>query len=280
MEQVRITDTRSPDAMLVFDLDGVVTDLETGNFNPEVLDAIADDLAKGLPVAFISGRPLEWADEHVVDKLASKCGPDELSRLLVVAEKGGVTAFIEDGERKVSVDGEALPPPAFSNEAKDMLSEDRGGWSFADTMFWDEAKRTMATIEKKPGISQSDFAAARSQMVPYLRAIVESHGMDDFIIDTTTIGTDIEHVTASKRKGAQAVLKWLERHGIKPQAFDVFGDSPSDGAMAEVFGETADTKFIYVGDPAKLGEVAVKPYATIVTGGGYDTDAAKYLKNV
>ena len=52
--------TKRPELMLVLDLDGVVTDPVSGEVSGDMLDAIAADLKRGVPVAFNTGRSLKW----------------------------------------------------------------------------------------------------------------------------------------------------------------------------------------------------------------------------
>jgi hydroxymethylpyrimidine pyrophosphatase-like HAD family hydrolase len=267
--------------MLVFDLDGVVTDLETREPSRKVLQIIAADLKQGLPVAFISGRTLGWMNEHVLPVLTEICTTDKMSNLLVVAEKGGVTSFTENGQPHTQVDKKLSPPETFKREAKALLHKDRGGWSLGDTMFWDEGKQTMVTIEKVPSVSLSDFAIARDILVEDLQGLLNRHSLNEFKVDATSIGTDVEHITAGKKKGAQDVLDWLKRHDVKPVSFHVFGDSPSDSAMAETFGAHGNqTTFIFVGDPSTFSPAGQEPYTSVITGGGYSGDAAAYLRNL
>jgi hypothetical protein len=58
--------------MLVLDLDGVVTDPETGAVSGEVLKAVSTDLKRGVPVAFNTGRSLWLGDGHAYDRLVER----------------------------------------------------------------------------------------------------------------------------------------------------------------------------------------------------------------
>ncbi len=88
--------------MLVFDLDGVVADLEAHNPNREALKIIAADLKKGLPVAFITGRALRWVQDKILPELEKACDDAEMSNLLIVTEKGAITTTREAQRTKNS----------------------------------------------------------------------------------------------------------------------------------------------------------------------------------
>lgn len=267
--------------MLVFDLDGVVTDLEAHSPNHGVLKIIAKDLKEGLPVAFITGRALIWVQDKILPELEKACDDDaKMSSLLIVTEKGAITTTRENGELKTRLDKRLALPQAFRNDAKELLDKDRGGHALNELMFWDETKRIIVSIEKRTDVPWDKFNDARSVLAEELRALLSKHGLSEFRVDATTIATDVEHVSAGKHKGAQDVLDWLRKQDSEPLSFVVFGDSASDSAIAETFGDQGvDTTFVFVGDPAGFKPDADKPYKTIITGGGYDADTAKYLRS-
>ncbi len=268
---------KTPAAMLVLDLDGVVTDPKSSAVSRLVLVAVVADLKRGVSVAFNTGRALDWVEQNIFPRLTEQCPADELSRLLVVAEKGGVLGFAEEGRLRVELDLSLAPPADFRQAAQNLLDHDQGGWRLSETMFWDAAKQTMISVERRPEVSLNDFHKARETLVTQFEDLIATHRLRHFKIDPTTIATDIEHERAGKHLGAEHVLTWLKQEGIAPQSFTAIGDSPSDAAMAEVFIKSAPTTFVYVGDPAKFKQRPKSPYKTVITGGGYSRDTARYL---
>ncbi len=155
------------------------------------------------------------------------------------------------------------------------------GHALNELMFWDETKHIIVSIEKRTDVSWGKFNDARSVLVEELKSLLSKHGLNDFKVDATTLATDVEHMSAGKHKGAQDVLDWLRKKDSEPLSFVVFGDSASDSAIAETFGaQEVDTTFVFVGNPAGFKPGANKSYKTIITGGGYDADTAKYLRGM
>lgn len=263
----------------VFDLDGVITDPETSKVNEEVLKRIASDLKQQRAVAFNTGRPYEWVTEHVIPGLRAYSSPEELERLLVVAEMGGVLGTFQNGELCITLDQTLSLPGAFIEDIERLLDKQiADGERYADYVTWDGLKKTMGTIVKWEHVRLADFNRIRPLLATDLEKLMEQHQLTDFIIGQTTIATDIQHKTAGKHKGAQQVLAWLQEKQLQPQAFYAFGDSISDKAMAEEFAATgAKTIFVFVGAPAHAKEVTGTAYETVITNGRHDIDVAEYL---
>lgn len=269
----------APESMYVFDVDGVITNPFTRQVNAETVGVISRNLRAGIPVALVTGRALRWVGERVVELLTVNTGDEVMANLLVVAEKGPVRSFNEEGSSRVETDEHLTLPAAFKAEARELLEADRGGWSFNDTMFWDEDKQVMASIEHRPSAPMETFSSQQELLATELRSLLATHDLGDFTVDTTVIATDVEHRDASKAYGAAAVLHWLGRKGIAPKTFTVFGDSNSDSRVAQVFGEhSTPTTFVFVGNPVELTVTGQEPYRTIITGGGFDRDVARYLQ--
>jgi hypothetical protein len=192
-----------------------------------------------------------------------------------------VLASFHDGRPSLHLDAKLSPPEPFKRAAKALLGRDQGGWKLSDTMFWDGAKQTMISIERTPAVPLAEFARARQTLVAALQRLIDQHHLAEFKIDATIIATDVEHLQAGKHKGAQHILGWLQHRALAPHRFITFGDSPSDRAMAQTFGDQGTpTTFVYVGDPQSLHLTGREPYTTTITGGGYSRDTADYLRDL
>lgn len=269
--------------MFIFDLDGVVTNPETGTVNADILSHIAKDLTQQYVVALNTGRPYEWAQEHILEKLENQVSPADLENLLLVAEMGGVIGRYRHGKLHVELDQTLSLSGSFVEDVVRMLDEQRTtGERFSDYMWWDGLKKTMGSLVKWDHVSVETFNRIRPLLATNLEALLRTHGLDDFVLGQTTIATDIQHKTAGKHKGAQQIKAWLDEQNISPQTFYTFGDSVSDKAMAEEFATStnAQTVFVFVGDPRHEDEVKGQHYTTTITGGGYDKDTATYLASV
>ena len=261
--------------MLVLDLDGVVTDPHSGAVNSSVLAVVIADLKRGVPVAFNTGRTLDWVEGNILPVLSAACLPRELELLCVVGEKGGVIGRIERGSLLFALDASLNPPADFKHAVRELVEDPAGPYAFA--MFWDALKRTMISIERRPEVSVAEFQAVRKPLIDDLQRLLTEYNLPHFKIDPTVVATDIQHEAAGKHLGAEHILIWLEKQGIAPSTFTAVGDSPSDAAMAEVFAAVAPTIFVFVGDPATYHKPDSANYTAVITGGGYAADTATYL---
>ncbi len=114
-------------------------------------------------------------------------------------------------------------------------------------MFWDDTKRTMATIEKEPAASLNEFKEQQTHLSELLHENLKDH---DVRIDATTIATDVESSKAGKHAGAELIYDWVAQHtSVTSDIFTCFGDSPSDYEMARYFAQqNATTTFVFVGE--------------------------------
>ena len=120
-------------------------------------------LKTGVPIAFITGRSGDFIRHQVVTPLCDAGLGEALeqhgARMFGVFEKGGAWAPITgDGMGEVTVDETV----AFTPEAVDAvrsLVRDR----FADTMFFDETKRAMISVEQRTDVDAETYAEAQSR---------------------------------------------------------------------------------------------------------------------
>lgn len=222
----------------VFDLDGVITDPRTSTVDDEVVMQIRQLLETGL-VAVNTGRSFAWVEQQFVAQLG---GDDSVvSRLICVCEKGGESATWQSGCWVLKSSEFALDTAVYE-QARAVFEQHRTDFT---TMFWDETKRTMATIEKYPSADLSQFHIEQRQFVDALRHALTGA---DVRIDSTTIAIDIESIQAGKHAGAAVIRDWVERQKIGHiDHYVSFGDSVGDYEMARYFAEHAQSRFIYVG---------------------------------
>lgn len=277
------TTQRQVDTMLVFDLDGVVTDPTSGNnkIDLRVLEIVAEDLNQRIPVAFNTGRGMDWVEENVLPNLQN-VSPKAFSLLVMVGEKGGVLSRYDHNSWHHEVDTELALPRDFQDAVKALLIEAQPeGFSFSDYMHWDESKKTMGSIEKLQGISLETFSSVQHALNDQLKQLITEFELQNFILDSGIIATDIQHVSAGKHKGAHKILNWLESKKLSAEAFETFGDSPSDAEMAETLSETGKpTAFVYVGERSRYEPSPGALYKVHVCNGRYSADTFAYLQQL
>ena len=215
------------------------------------IDSILDDLltlaAAGIPIAFITGRSDAFMREQVVARLVAG-GLDARAHVFAVFEKGGCWAPVTPlrlGELEVD---HTLAIPAAVRDAVEGLARER----YADTMFVDEAKHVMISLEASVDVTPVEYQAAQSQYQDEVYALMcglelgvrygdrehpDADGDVPWRIDPTIISTDVESVKLDKDRGADRALDWFAARGITAERWWSAGDSRSDYLMADAVHE-------------------------------------------
>ncbi|WP_349864909.1 hypothetical protein [Leifsonia sp. WHRI 6310E] len=277
---------------LLFDVDGPLASPVTRTIN---VRSIVTDLvaiaAAGVPIAFITGRSGDFIRHQVVAPLLDAGLGDALeqqgARMFGVFEKGGAWAAITaDGMGEVTVDESV----AFSPEAVDgirSLVRER----FADTMFFDETKRAMISVEQRTDVesdvykeAQPRFEDAAYDLLTGMgiglrhgeRSTPGADGTVPFRIDPTIISTDIESVLLDKDRGAQRAFEYFAERGPLPRRWRSVGDSRSDYKMAD-YVHDAGFEVAHV-DVRPADGILDRPYEVITIGDAIHDDAgAEFL---
>ncbi len=91
------------------------------------------------------------------------------------------------------------------------------------------------------------------------------------------MGTNILHEGMSKASGTAKVLDWLNKHGIKPELFSVFGDSTSDLDIGkELLRQNLNFRFVFVGE--KVPDNV--PFEVIQPSEKFDKGTLEYLNSL
>ncbi|AYG03243.1 hypothetical protein [Gryllotalpicola protaetiae] len=282
-----------PDLGLLLDVDGPIASPVTRSI---AIPSIADDLVTlvgaGVPVAFITGRSSEFIEQQVVQKLLAHGLADALqrpgARMFGVFEKGGAWAAITPGGMApVTVDESVAPSDSLISDIR-MLVRDR----FADTMFFDETKRAMISVEQNHEVEASVYLKAQSHFDRAAFDVLVDHGIGvyhrervapdvngsvTFRLDSTIISTDIESVLLDKDRGAQRALEYFAAAGELPHRWRSVGDSRSDYKMADfLHGSGYETAHV---DVRPSDGVLEKPYPVITEGAAvHDEAGAIFLR--
>lgn len=215
----------------LFDVDGVITNPSTKQVeHPEILDFIAERLAKGEYVALVTGRGLQWAMKRVAQPLENKL-PDKklLDTFFMSGEFGGASTTWQNGLPQHLVDSSISVPQEIIDEAKSLVER-----SYSDTNFYDTEKETMISIEMHDGMNIDTFKKAQAQLVPELQGLLLKHQLNDrFEVHVDRIATNIRAKGANKHHAAKQVVAWAESRNLKPDMYFAFGDSHSDTEIAE-----------------------------------------------
>lgn len=257
-----------------------------------VIQSITDDLVTlaglGIPIAFITGRSDTFMREHVVAPLM-KAGLPEGIRMFGVCEKGGVWFPITSaGIGDITIDTDLALPDDFTAEFR-ALAETR----FADTMFFDDTKHAMISLEQNLDASPEAYQEAQSHvnqeafdlLVEYglgarydALEMPDASGLINFRVDSTIISTDVESVLFNKDRGAARAFEYFRSNGELPTLWRSVGDSRSDYLMADyVHGEGFDVAHV---DVRPSDGVLDRPYRVITEGDLiHDEAGAAFLRH-
>lgn len=266
--------TASPLGLLL-DVDGPIASPITRTIaTPSILTDLTVLAGANVPIAFITGRSATFIREQVVTPLLRE-GLPATFRMYGVCEKGAVWFAIgADGMGEVMVDESVALPQAVVDELRTLVHDD-----FDDTMFFDETKQAMVSVEQRTDVDNDAYKSRQPAFNQAAFAVLERHGLGvrfedqvtpdsvgdvPFRLDATIISTDIESVTLDKNHAAERALAFFAEVGPLPHLWRSVGDSRSDYRMADHLHDAGyDVAHV---DVRPLDGILERPYPVIVMG--------------
>lgn len=281
--------TTVPPLGLLLDVDGPISSpVERRIAIPSIVEDLVTLAGLGVPIAFITGRSDAFMREQVVAPLV-RAGLQEGVRLFGVSEKGGAWFPItSSGMGEVTIDRELAPPEDYTAELRE-LAELR----FGDTMFFDDTKHTMISLEQSRDVGHDEYLLAQGQvnqaafdlLVEYGlgaryggQEFPDAQGRVTFRVDPTIISTDVESVLLDKDRGAARALDHFRGDGELPTLWRTVGDSRSDYLMADqLHAEGFDVAHV---DVRPSDGVLDRPYRVLTEGDLiHDEAGAAFLRH-
>jgi hypothetical protein len=267
-------ETASPLGLLL-DVDGPIASPDTRTIStPSIITDLLLLAGANVPIGFITGRSAQFISEQVVTPLVA-AGLPERMRMYGVCEKGAVWFPITAaGMGDVVVDTSVALPEAVAGRIRDLVATD-----YADTMFFDETKLAMVSVEQRTDVDRAAYQPAQVSFEEAAYAILIDHGLGvrfgdrvspdatgavPFRIDTTIISTDIESVDLDKDHAAERALAFFAEGGPLPRLWRSVGDSRSDYKMADHL-HAAGYDVAHV-DVRPADGILDRPYRVIVEG--------------
>jgi len=267
-------ETTSPLGLLL-DVDGPIASPDTRTIStPSIITDLILLAGGNVPIGFITGRSAQFIREQVVTPLVA-AGLPERMRMYGVCEKGAVWFPITAaGMGEVVVDASVALPDVVAGRIRDLVATD-----YADTMFFDETKLAMISVEQRTDVDRAAYHVAQASFERAAYAIMIEHGLGvrfgdevspdaagavPFRIDTTIISTDIESVDLDKDHAAKRALAFFAAGGPLPRLWRSVGDSRSDYKMADHL-HAAGFDVAHV-DVRPADGILDKPYPVIVEG--------------
>lgn len=269
-----MTETPSPLGLLL-DVDGPIASPVTRTIaTPSIVADLVTLAAADVPIAFITGRSAAFIREQVVAPLLAAGLPDGV-RMYGVCEKGAVWFPITShGMGEIVVDETVALPDSIVGEVRTLVAD-----RFADTMFFDETKLAMISVEQRTDVEHAAFVADQPAFNEAVFSMLVAHGLGvrfgdrevpdaaglvPFRIDPTIISTDVESVTLDKDHGAERALAFFAESGPLPTVWRSVGDSRSDYLMADHL-HSAGYDVAHV-DVRPADGVLERPYPVIIIG--------------
>lgn len=237
------------DLGLLLDIDGpIASPVSRSIAIPSIIDDLIALAAAGVPIAFITGRSDSFVREQVIAPLLAAGLGQALdspgARMFAVFEKGAAWSTVDStGLGVVEVDSSVAVPAPLVDRVRHLHAE-----RFSGTMFWDDTKRAMVSVEQRVDVApdvyqlaQREFNEAAFAAAVDLgygisfgeQAVPDASGGIPWRLDPTIISTDLESVTLDKDKGAERALDHFRSTGALPTVWRSLGDSRSDYKMAD-----------------------------------------------
>jgi hypothetical protein len=235
--------TTPPALGLLLDVDGPIASPVTRRVPAPIIRDLAVLAEAGVPIAFITGRSLPFLRDNVVAELVDH-GLAAHARVYGVCEKGAVWFPISsEGLGAVGMDTSVAIPPDVVDAFRSLVEHD-----FDATMFMDETKQAMVSVEQREDVSNEEYRVAQASFNRAAFSLMSEHGLGvrfgeqekadadgrvPYRIDPTIISTDIESVTLDKDRAAERALDFFAANGPLPLLWRSVGDSRSDYLMAD-----------------------------------------------
>ena len=282
------------DLGLLLDIDGPIASPVSRTIAiPSIIDDLIALTSAGVPIAFITGRSDAFVRDQVMAPLFSAGLGAALevpgARMFTVFEKGAAWASIgPDGKGETEIDRSVAVPEALVERVRAIHAA-----QFTDTMFWDDTKYAMISIEQRTDADFADFQDAQHRLNDAAfaaavelglgirlgdRVVPDVDGSIPWRLDPTIISTDIESVSLDKDKGAERALEHFRATGPLPTLWRSVGDSRSDYKMAD-YVHSVGIEVAHV-DVRPADGVLDKPYRVIIEGDlVHDEAGAAFLRH-
>ena len=272
--------TFSPNLGLLFDVDGpIASPVSRSIAIPSILTDLIALAHAGVPIAFITGRSDAFIRDEVITPLLAAGLADAFevptTRMFGVFEKGAAWSTIDaHGLGAITVDESVALPQVVVDEARELVAS-----TFADSMFFDETKRAMISVEQRLDVSTETYLPQQKLFNEAVFELVSRHGLGvrygsreqpdssgavPFRLDPTIISTDIESVLLDKDRGAERSIEYFASLGELPRRWRSVGDSRSDYLMADHL-HAAGFEVAHV-DVRPSDGVLERPYPIVIEG--------------
>ena len=262
----------------LFDVDGVLTSpKEKRVTQPEIFSQLIKRLEKGDLVGLNTGRAVDFMITQILDPLEEKISNKSLFKnIYAIGEKGATwITYDERGARKIDIDSKISIPIDIQYQIRKLVSQT----PYSDTMFYDETKKTMISLEMKNRSPFADFKTSQTKLIQVLQNILNENQKNENIeIDMFRICTDVQNKNVGKALGARKFVELLTKDRHSPNKYICFADDTSDYEMlTELKRLGKNAELIFVGEKEKLEGLDLT--SVIFTEELLDKGTLEYLQN-
>lgn len=229
----------------IFDVDGVITDPDEKKITkPELIKLLVDKLLLETPMAFITGRGIDWMHKQVLSVLEKYIEEQQMDRslldnLFVAGEFGGRYVTYQNGVEKEETSYELVIPQKLRQHLNEV------GNTFSDFAEVEYEKKVQFSMEAKKG--NNFFGEEGKKIATTLRQEISNY--PSLEVHTDRIGMNVRNKADNKHYAVAQFITWLTKKDLHPEKYYVFGDSPSDLEMGEELqNQNMPFDFIYVGE--------------------------------
>lgn len=234
----------------IFDVDGVILDQQTKEITePEIIRFLHEIIKRGDVLTFNTGRAFAGVEEKILTPLLEMTEDKSLFKhVFVCCEMGNVLATYKNGAWDKKIMDDPFPTP-LQNEIKKMVEDE-----FSESMFYNDTKETMVTVEMKDGFDLAVYSKRQEQIYEKLSELLlqDKYLPLGFKISKNMIAIDIQYEDSGKHLGAERIEDWLLEENLKPEKLYMIGDNHSDSEMAEELQDKYTVVFVFVNDKSKL----------------------------
>lgn len=266
----------------VFDIDGVITDPELKSITqPEILNILANRLCSDNKVAFNTGRSAKWLETNVVIPLTDRIKSNQqnttsLRNLISVCEMGNILVqYDSEGRPRKKILNQNIIPDTLSKALKEIVDT-----VYSKSMFVDETKEVILTIEMRDGYSKEEFEKRQEEFQKEINIIMKYYHPNLHVKpSSTTIAIDVKPIDSGKKLGASRILELHNSQHIDTDntKYICFGDSLSDIDMTDYLNEMGiETEFVFVGED----ELDDRGYPIHISKSKYSEGTLEYLQTL
>lgn len=268
-----------PPIALLADVDGPICNPDAKSItDARIIPALLSLLENNVPVVFNTGRSAHFVEHNVFAPLLAR-NASHLHLLHAVCEKGVVwISLTDEGGIKHHIDQAISVPPQLHPLIRELVDR-----KYASTMFYDETKESMVSVERRHDVDDATYKAAQAPFINDLEELIRENGYTytfasdnsevtaDLQLDPSIISVDIESPNVGKDLGAARAYEMLQTENALPQKWWTIGDSRTDYAMAQWLHDRGES--VEHVDVAAVPSQLQRSYAVTIPASGIHDDA-------